>query len=209
MQQGDLTESGGQVLADQKLTEGRQNYFLAGPVCFDSQQLAALRDYVDRFNSPAEVATAGARALTGGHYEEARRTRVCSLDPAQHAWVYDIIADCFRAANEHMRFDIVPEMNDYVQLLKYDQAEAGHFRWHADTTPSDMTRKITLLVPMNAPDEYDGGELQFNQGGVVCSVDQAPGRVYAFPSWLIHQVTPVTRGLRYSLVAWIRGPNWR
>jgi PKHD-type hydroxylase len=33
--------------------------------------------------------------------------------------------------------------------------------------------------------------------------------VVTFPSWVMHRVTPVTKGVRYSLIAWIVGPRWR
>lgn len=209
MQKRKINEAEALVLRDQQITEGRKNYFLAGPVCFDEKQIAELRDYVDKHHAPAEVADAGAKALTGSHYDEGRRTQICSLSYEYHRWVYDIIEQCFRQANEHMRVDIVPSMSDPIQLLRYDEGESGHFRWHGDTIPSDMTRKITIVVPLSSPDEYEGGDLQFNQGGVISSLRQEPGRALAFPSWLIHQVTPVTKGRRYSLAAWIRGPNWR
>jgi predicted 2-oxoglutarate/Fe(II)-dependent dioxygenase YbiX len=38
---------------------------------------------------------------------------------------------------------------------------------------------------------------------------QLAGVPIMFPSWMIHRVTPVKVGKRYSLVAWIREPNWR
>lgn len=207
----DRSQSGADavVLRDQALTAGRKNYFLVGPPCFDDQKIAQLRKLIDDESIAAEVAEAGREQETGSHYEESRRTRVRSLDHVEHRWVYDIVAECFIGANQYMRCDITPNMNDAIQLLRYDAGERGHFRWHADTLPSDMTRKISIVVPLSEAAEYEGGELQFNQGGTLHSVAQVPGRPVAFPSWLIHQVTPVTRGLRYSLVAWIRGPNWR
>lgn len=197
------------VIRDLKLAEGRKNYFLVGPVCFDEEQIGRLKAFVDDHHASAEVADAGSSTVSGAHYDTGRRTQLCSLSPHEHRWVYDIIEACFTSANQHMRCEIVPHMSDPIQLLRYDQEEAGHFRWHADTLPSDMTRKITIVVPLSSPTEYEGGDLQFNQGGSICSVPQSPGKAVAFPSWLTHQVTPVTRGRRYSLAAWIRGPNWR
>jgi len=197
------------VLRDQIVTEGRKNYFLVGPACLDQGQITSLKALVDEQSESAQVGQAGQDYATGSGVDDGRRTQVRSLHPAEHRWVYDIIAECFITANQLMRCDIVPSLSDPIQLLRYDADEAAHFRWHADTLPSDMTRKISIVVPLSLPAEYEGGELQFNQGGVLSSVKQVPGRPIAFPSWLVHQITPVTRGQRYSLVAWIRGPNWR
>jgi PKHD-type hydroxylase len=199
------------VLRDQQFTKERKNYFLVGPACFDPGQITRLKAIVDTRSEVAAVVEPGEDYVTGvsgGHYDEGRRTRGCSLRPSEYGWVYDIVGRVFAEANQFMRCEIIPDLSDPIQVLRYDASESGHFAWHADTLPSDMTRKISIVVPLSDSTEYEGGELHFNQGGVMYSVTQTPGRPVAFPSWLIHQVTPVTRGQRYSLVAWIRGPNW-
>jgi PKHD-type hydroxylase len=38
---------------------------------------------------------------------------------------------------------------------------------------------------------------------------QAKGMVILFPSWVIHRVTPVTKGVRKSIVVWVTGPKFR
>ena len=35
------------------------------------------------------------------------------------------------------------------------------------------------------------------------------GRLVAFPSYVLHQVKPVTEGERNSLVVWINGPQFK
>jgi PKHD-type hydroxylase len=204
-----LSEDQARVAQGRNLTEGRSNYFLVGPPCFDQEQIQQLKTIVDQESQTAEVGEAGQESVSGGHYQDGRRTQVRSLKFNDCPWVYKIIEACFTTANQFMRLDIVPSMNDPIQLLRYDADVEGHFRWHADTLPNDMTRKISIVVPLSHPNEYEGGQFQVNQGGVLSVVNQVAGRPVAFPSWLIHQVTPVTVGHRYSLVAWIRGPNWR
>ena len=190
--------------ASKALTAGRPNYFLKGPRCFDDEQLRQLRAYVDQQGAPAEVMSdIGQNTVT-----DVRRTQVCWLDMDQHRWVYDLVWTIATTANQLLRFDLAPTP-EKIQLACYDVKEAAFFEWHADTVPSDMTRKISMSVPLNEPAEYEGGMLELNQGTSAVRVEQAPGVPIIFPSWLIHRVTPVTRGRRYSLVAWVRGPNWR
>jgi len=50
--------------------------------------------------------------------------------------------------------------------------------------------------------------LQFH-GAADMPAARAQGTAVAFPSYLAHQVSPVTRGLRHSLVAWAYGPAFR
>lgn len=190
--------------AGRAATAGRPNYYLTGPRCFDDEQLMQLRACVDQEGTPAEVMSQiGQKAV-----QDVRRTQVCWLETDRHRWVYDLVWTIATTANQLLRYDIAP-LPEKIQLACYDAGESGFFQWHADTVPGDMTRKISISVPLNVPSEYDGGALELHQGTNIARVEQAPGVPIIFPSWLIHRVTPVTRGRRYSLVAWVRGPNWR
>jgi len=41
------------------------------------------------------------------------------------------------------------------------------------------------------------------------SFSKDKGSVLIFPSYINHKVSPVTKGIRRSLVAWFSGPRWR
>jgi len=204
---GARTETDEEIIKrEQQRTAGRKNYFAVGSPCFDQDQIDRLKAMVDEHAAPAEVGQYG----DVGVVKDQRRTMGYSLPRDEtHAWVYDIITGVFMAANREMQCDIVPSMNEPIQLLRYDASDQGFFRWHVDTFPDDMTRKMSVVVPLSDPADFEGGKLQFDQGGAIREVAQLPGMPVIFPSWLSHQVTPVTGGKRYSLVAWIRGPNWR
>ena len=65
-------------------------------------------------------------------------------------------------------------------------------------------RKISIVVQLTDPSDYEGGDFQFrNYGGNVetMGVLRQRGTVLVFPSWIEHQVTPVTKGKRQTLVA--------
>lgn len=192
------------IAAGRAVTSGRPNYYLQGPRCFDDTGLKQLRALVDEQGAPAEVMSHGVQKAK----DDVRRTWVCWLPMDSHRWAYDLVWTIATTANQLLQFDIAP-VPEQIQLARYDADEAGFFEWHSDTVPSDMTRKISITVPLNPPEEYSGGVLELNQGTAIIRTPQDPGVPIIFPSWLIHRVTPVTRGRRYSLVAWVRGPNWR
>ncbi len=187
---------------------GRDNYFVTSstPV-FAPEQLSRLRSLVD-----AESVEAGLEGYgidgNDSRIPDQRRTRVRWLNIVEHSWVYEILWAQVLQANQLFEFELVP-FHDTVQVARYDAEDQGFFRWHADTIPSDMTRKISIVVPLSDPADYEGGVLEFNENGAIRRPPQQPGAPIMFPSWLLHRVTPVTRGRRYSLVAWIRGPAWR
>ena len=84
-----------------------------------------------------------------------------------------------------------------------------HYEWHQDTTDADPPRKMSMVVMLSDPSEYEGGELQIMTQKDPTILEPVKGRVYMFPSHTVHRVTPVTSGIRRSLVIWITGPKLR
>ena len=77
-------------------------------------------------------------------------------------------------------------------------------------------RKISMTINLTEPDDYKGGDLKFDFGPhagrgrfKTCKEIRPRGSVIVFPSFLHHQVTPVTEGTRYSLVLWNLGKPFR
>jgi PKHD-type hydroxylase len=72
-------------------------------------------------------------------------------------------------------------------------------------------RKLSVTISLSDPKDYDGGNLKFDLGPHredryhECVEIRPRGSIIVFPSHVYHQVTPVTRGTRYSLVAWNLG----
>ena len=62
-------------------------------------------------------------------------------------------------------------------------------------------------------DDYEGGHFEtmvLDHGKVVKTKVQAtPGSAIIFPSNTQHRVTPVTKGIRYSVVVWFAGPPFK
>lgn len=85
----------------------------------------------------------------------------------------------------------------------------GHYNAHVDTfhAHSDITRKLTALAFLN--DDYEGGKFFLNANGTIYYPRQSKGTVLVFPSYMIHGVEPVTKGVRYSVVTWLVGPYFK
>ena len=98
-----------------------------------------------------------------------------------------------------------------VQFAEYDATEEQYYAWHHDidwTQDSGYDRKLSIIIQLSSPEDYEGGDVEFNMF-TTPEAFKKRGSVLVFPSYLTHQVTPVTRGTRYSLVAWVEGPRWR
>lgn len=93
-----------------------------------------------------------------------------------------------------------------LQISRYVAEEGGHFAWHSDTLqePDGFVRKLSFVLLLTDPSEFDGGAFELQDVG---RMDLKKGSVLIFPAPDLHRVTPVTRGVRMSLVTWAQGPG--
>ena len=71
-------------------------------------------------------------------------------------------------------------------------------------------RKLSMTVQLTDPTEYEGGDFHLDDSvEPLPSFSKDKGSVLIFPSYINHKVSPVTKGIRRSLVAWFSGPRWR
>lgn len=152
------------------------------------------------------------RPLEGGIMEdsraapEVRQSSVFFVDRNDDTqWLFAKLDVATTEINQVFGFEIVGIRE--VQLACY---RAGHFYdWHMDIGKGPLSmRKLSLSLQLSDPGSYEGGELEI-QHGESRTAPKALGTVIVFPSYLSHRVTPVTRGNRWSLVAWVHGPPFR
>jgi PKHD-type hydroxylase len=124
-------------------------------------------------------------------------------------WLYDELAYMALTANEQMwKFD-VNGMYEDIQFTEYYGNEKGFYDWHVDIGESTAMRKISLVVMLSDPNDYEGGRLQFKTSQLERDVPHELGTVILFPPYFLHRVSPVIGGLRRTLVLWVSGPPLR
>jgi PKHD-type hydroxylase len=143
-----------------------------------------------------------------------RKTKVAWIEQnAQTQAFYDRMEIIILSLNsQFFQYDLANMLP--IQYAIYDGSEQGHFDWHVDYDRNSGrerqdARKMSISVQLSGPSHYEGGELQAR---VRSRIDVAPktfGTVIAFPSYVLHRVTPVTAGVRKSLVGWVVGPDYR
>ena len=106
-------------------------------------------------------------------------------------------------------FDLVTATED-LQFTEYYATNKGHYDWHLDTGPDNLSiRKVSITVQWSDPSEYEGGELELLRGRDPEIAPKGKGVVVMFPSYIMHRVTPVTKGTRKSFVLWLGGGHYR
>lgn len=137
------------------------------------------------------------------------------FDTEDSAWLYERIAQRVGWANDAMyQFDL-SGLIEPIQFLKYTPAQGelpnGHYTWHVDFGEGAMaTRKLSLVIQLSPGHAYDGCEFRmYSDRGPQELGYRGQGEAFMFPSWTPHSVAPITRGVRYALVAWVHGPRFR
>jgi PKHD-type hydroxylase len=101
-----------------------------------------------------------------------------------------------------------------LQFTEYTEEEQSEYKSHQDVfwlNPTPRHRKLTLVLQLSDPADYDGGDLILENVGEKPEAERLrlQGTFIAFPSFVYHSLTPVTRGTRHSLVAWFEGPKFQ
>ena len=120
-------------------------------------------------------------------------------------WLFERLDALFAAAAEAFSLPVGPVEED-IQILRY---EVGcHFKtWHTDAgRDRHDRRRISMSVELSERADYDGGELEIVPERVGRARTLPRGAAQIFASRCLHRVTPVTRGTRWSLVAWTGAP---
>lgn len=146
----------------------------------------------------------------GGHHDEKyRKSNVKWIYFSKETkWLFVKLMKLIQGTNnEHWGFDLVMA-REPIQYTEY--IDDGHYDWHIDVGGGYMNqRKVSVSVLLSDPNEYDGGDLQIWPGGEIKTAERVLGGVTLFPSCLLHRVTPVTKGVRKSLVFWVGGIPYR
>jgi PKHD-type hydroxylase len=174
---------------------------------FTEQELNWLQEQAKKAEQRAQV---GGDAQ-GDDLAQIRRSQVSWLEKNKEtAWVFEKLGHIASSLNaQYYRFDLTG-FGEALQLTNYDQSEQGMYGWHQDYGGKNSpSRKLSLVLQLTDPSQYEGGNLQVLTTGQPQTVRKQRGLVAAFPSYVLHQVTPVISGNRQSLVAWVSGPAFR
>ena len=118
----------------------------------------------------------------------------------KYMFLYQIIFETVKDCNtDYFNFDIAG-IFDNLQLLHYKKGH--HYDWHTDIGDGIYSnRKISASILLS--DNCSGGEIVLKQGADR-TIHMEVGDMLLFPSYVLHKVTPVTKGDRWALVTWIQ-----
>ena len=160
----------------------------------------------------------------GTKSKKQRYKRVSDIVWINDQWIYNTIWPYMEQANEEAGWKYDIRAAEQMQITRYKKG--GFYYFHKDGKGDHLStydepdnefmhgyvRKLSMTVLLN--DNYGGGEFQFaSLDQEECTIETPEfnkiGSIIVFPSDMEHRVTPVTKGIRYSLVVWFLGPPFK
>ena len=105
--------------------------------------------------------------------------------------IYDLVS---------FNYDYTIEEAEDLQFAAYRKDDFYGLHKDAD---EENNRVLSVTIQLSKASDYEGGDLVFDYDRH--PIPRAQGTVIVFPSNLYHEITPVTKGTRYSLVQWFKG----
>jgi PKHD-type hydroxylase len=138
-----------------------------------------------------------------------RKNKVVWLEPQDDLdWAYRKMTDAVMRLNEQFfKFELWG-FTEQVQFTEYN-APGDHYLQHIDKIYNGTIRKLSIVIQLTDPDEYEGCELQLFTQTKPEIMRKTQGTMLAFPSYTLHQVTPITKGQRHTIVAWLGGKPFK
>ena len=189
-------------------------YSITYPYCynhklFDRQELKKIITYCDLLPKEMGKVTNGLQLFPK---KDVRKSNVAWVEYNNECkWFYDKLASAIDTLNENFyKFDLVGFHN--YQFTEYKAKDKGKYDWHMDTTLGNnnaerLTRKLSVTLLLN--DNFDGGQFEFFDLEKEHQLKMTAGTLIVFPSFMVHRVTEITKGVRNSLVCWCVGPKFK
>ena len=184
------------------------------PDFLDSHQIKGYKKEIKKvpFAEKARILGKTETGIEGTYDPTIRSSKVKWLPKsAEFQGLYERIAqEIMIHNNQHFKFDL-DCIREQIQYTEYHAEDKGQYDWHMDLGAGWASlRKLSVTINLSDPKDYDGGVLEFNLGGkTITQGSKAKGAITVFPSYLLHRVSPVTRGTRKSLVLWVGGNAFR
>ena len=211
-------------LVDQQVRPCNFNDFYYYPKHFDDKGIEAIHEMVRKGGYEIEKGGTGTaeEGAIDHSYSNNRDIAYVPGDPNSW-WLYNELEKLtIQANNVLFQFDI-QYVTDPLHYVIYPEPnrpdktgqtreDGGYLDWHMDIGQGAVNRrKLALTVQLSDPKDYEGGVFQcwFGGDGKFIDLPRQKGDVLVMPTFVMHNVSPITKGERRALVYWTGGEPFR
>jgi hypothetical protein len=176
----------------------------------DASMISNIKNYVEENSHRLEPASVG----PDEHNSINKDIRNCSVFSIEKPyWLTQILSSYIHEVNRDVfKYDLTAWHGD-LQYILYEGKGSG-YKWHFDNAAAineTGVRKLSLVLSLSDPNEYEGGEFQImlNANQRMETFKFELGECIVFPSTSLHRVRPLKSGKRSVIVGWYGGPDFR
>ena len=191
--------------------------------CNKIKRLARNNWEISGVDTSKEITAEERKTGRKGDFKPDSKVRISDVAWIADQWVYDTIWPFMQEANDEAGWGYHIKAAESMQITRY--RKGGFYNFHRDGNGDQLSaynnpenafthghvRKLSMTTLLS--DSYEGGEFQFASYAKEECVISTPefntvGSIVVFPSSMEHRVSPVTKGIRHSLVTWFVGPTF-
>ena len=136
--------------------------------------------------------------------------KMCYLLPdKKNNFIYDRIRKLVIETNMNIWNYNLYDFGEPIKFLEYNEKYNSQLKVHNDIGTVrgwESFRKLTIIVQLTDENTYEDCNLMIQNCDKLVTTNKNQGSIIIFPSFMMHQVTPITKGIRNSLVLWAYGP---
>lgn len=170
---------------------------------FTSDECDKIKEYCD------SLTTHDAYINVNTINNDIRKNKVAWLDTKDDTstWIYQSITRIVNDINSKVwEFDL--QFLENLQYTKYIE-KGDKYGNHIDLMHNNLCRKLSFSLQLDDGDSYTGSDLLIHHGTYPIVGNRKKGSINFFPSFMLHQVTPLESGERNALVGWANGPKFK
>jgi len=145
------------------------------------------------------------RETAGGRISSHKRNEQIGRQAPEMTEVTQLLLGALRRSDA-FRNAAYPQQLHSVLVSRY--RPGMEYGWHVDEAVMGdavpWRSDLSLTLFLNAPTEYDGGELALESGSGQTKVKLPARAMVCYPTGQLHCVMPVTRGERLAVIGWIQ-----
>ena len=174
---------------------------------FTNSEVEQIHDIAAEYHLNLGAVGSGEKMDTDTKIRDSKIAFIRSSDKSNN-WIFERITGAIVNINRQFwNFELTR-----METLQYSEYKIGQFyKEHIDMmyqSPNQGIRKLSFSVQLTDPKEYEGGDVVIKTGNTD-TVHKNKGTIVFFPSYILHEVKPVTKGTRHALVGWVTGPRFK
>lgn len=138
-----------------------------------------------------------------------RKNKIAWIEHSKESnFMFNKFTERIMEANQHFFNFNLWGFLEPLQFTKYN-SDNEYFGLHMDKSSKSVIRKLSISLQLSKPEDYEGGDFVVKNGIQDQIMPKSQGTIIIFPSYMLHEVKPVTKGIRYSLVGWVTGEQFK